>query len=245
VKFKFHNYEHSENEVNISSFTQQRQYSPRNRMVFIRKTMTVEGHLCVAGQSAIKAAIDAMEDVYNAEWHTVGLYHDDGTPSAHVLDFNTSLNGIRLLTHDYVSDDGGEYATGRSYRAVFQADYLPNQGTESEIYSWEETITVVGSGGMDWEYIPQLVGDPIKQINFQRTPQQVIQAGESVGVDGYIEPPSSYWPYQCHDNRSLIERGTCQRKGRNWSLLWPTKWRYYHSFLPFNTPSGGLFPPDV
>jgi hypothetical protein len=243
--FKFHGYKHPANEVDITSITQQRQYSPRNRVVFIRKTMTIQGHMCVSGQASIRDAIELMENAYEAEWHTVGLYHDDGTPSAHVLDFGTSLNGIRLLTLDYTKEDGGEYATGRSYRAVFQADYLPKCGVEDQVYSWDETVTVVGNGGPSWELVPQLYGDPIYQINATRTPQHVVQAGESVGVQGFIAPPAPYWPTQCHEDKILVEHGTAQKKGRNppgGSLLYPTKWRYSFSLMPYNVPVAGVFP---
>lgn len=239
--FKWDGYQHDAGEVDVTYIQQQRIFSPRNRYAFIRKTLTVQGHLCVTGQADIKAAIDRLEDAYKGEWHTVGLYHDDGTPSAHVLDFNSSLNGIRLLTLDYPKEDGGEYATGRSYRAVFQADYLSD---ENEVFSWEETIQVIGTGGPDWEFIPQFIGPPLLQINCMQTPQIILQSGESVGLTGYIQPPAPYWPTFEHTNRRSIVRGTCQKKGRLQSLLWPTQWTYRFS-LPYSISNEGITPPNT
>jgi hypothetical protein len=241
--FKWDDYRHADGEVDVTMIQQQRMFSPRNRYVFIRKTLTVQGHLCVSGQDAIRSAINLLEDGYRYEWNTVGLYHDDGTPSAHVLDFNSSLNGIRLLTLDYPKEDGGEYATGRSFRAVFQADYLMH---EMEIYSWEETIQVIGTGGPDWELVPQFIGPPLKQINCMQTPQIIIQSGEAVGITGYIQPPAPYWPNDEHGNRRSIIRGTCQKKGRlpGGSLLWPTQWSYRFS-LPYSISNEGIAPPNV
>jgi hypothetical protein len=227
--FQFHNFTHDENEVNVTMITEQRMFSPRNQQVFIRKTLTIDGHFCATGQTTIKARIAELQNSYKNEWHSVGLYHEDGTPSAHVLDFATSLNGIRVLTLDFPCNEGGEYVTGRSYHAVFQADYATTSTLESEIYMWEETLQITGNGGMDWELIPQFQGPPVFQINSMMTPQHIIQSGQNIGVSDYITPPQPYWPERCHKNRTIIQRETCQKKGRNWSLLFPTKWTYFHT----------------
>ena len=73
------------------------------------------------------------------------------------------------------------------------------------------------------EYIPQFMGPPLLQVNCMQTPQIIMQSGESVGVTGYIQPPAPYWPQFEHSNRRSIVRGTCQKKGRLQSLLWPTQ----------------------
>jgi hypothetical protein len=263
VIFKFGDYVHAANEVDVTMLTQQRMYSPRNFMVFLRKTLTIQGHICKSGTSAITAAIKALEAGYLKEIHSVGLWEDDGTTrTAHVLLSGTSagcLNGIRLLTLDYPKADGGEYATGRTFRAVFQADYITDEGRdliESQLYAWEETLTVVGAGGMDWELIPQFMGPPVFQVNCQITPQRVIQSGQSVGVLAHIAPPMPYWPANTHDNRTLVQYGTAQKVGHfGQHILYPVKWMYHMSFVPGsgcpvtggsipNIPSGLPYTPD-
>ena len=238
--FKFGSYVHATNEIDLSYLSLQRMYSPRNFMTFLRKTLSIQGHLCLTGVAAITTAIKALEAGYLKEINSVGLYEDDGTtPTAHVLLSGTNagcLNGIRLLTLDYPKEDGGEYATGRSFRAVFQADYIQDDGRnliESQMYSWEETLAVVGAGGMDWELIPQFMGPPVFQINAMITPQHVIQSGSSVGVLAHLLPPMPYWPYNTHDNRTMIEYGTAQKVGvYGQSILYPVKWTYHMSFVP-------------
>lgn len=229
--FQFHTYRHDENEIDLTNMQQQRMYSPRNRHVFVRKTLTLMGHFCVTGQSSIKQRILALEEAYLSDFHeTAGLYHDDGTPSAHYLPHDTSLNGIRVLTLDYIKEEGGEYVTGRSYRIVLQADYARQLTLEDNLYSWEQTITMQGAGGPSWEYIPQFIGPPIRQINALITPQRYVQFGESIGVTGYAGYAVIMWPDNEHRDARMIEFGTCLKKGHNYDLLWPMKWRYVFSF---------------
>jgi hypothetical protein len=240
--FRWDEYVFDDNEVDVTYLSHQRMYSPRNMMTYIRSTLTVQGHFCeTGGQAAIRTRILAMEDHFKNEWRTVGLYHDDHSRSAHVLDFDSSLNGIRLLTLDYPKEEGGEYATGRSYRMVFQADYATWSTLESQVYSWDETIRMVGAGGPAWEYIPQFVGPPVWHLIAMQTPQRFIQSGQSVGVTGYIQPPSPLWPDYEHGDRRIVDRETCQKYGRNTSLFYPTKWTYFYT-LPLPVSTEGIAP---
>jgi hypothetical protein len=227
--FKYADYQHAANEVDVTTIQQQRMFSPRNRYVFIRKTMTVMGHFCTSGQDAIRLALQNLEKTYlTIHGGDAGLYHDDGTPSAHFLPEAGSLNGIRILTLDYPKEEGGEYVTGRSYRIVLQADYMPQLFDNT--YSWEQTISMQGTGGPSWEYIPQFVGPPTYQINAMVTVQRFIQTGQSVGVADYTPLPLILWPNDEHGELRMIEYGVPQKPGIYIPLLFPMQWRFVYSF---------------
>lgn len=238
---RFGDYKHAENEVAITYLSLQRMFSPRNQMAFLRKTLTIQGDFCTSGSTALTTAIKSLERGYLLEWETVGLFETDGTATAHVLWSGHSLNGIRLLTLDYPTEDGADYVTGRPYRAVFQADYVRDYNSdgklvdiwETNVYAWEESITVVGDGGPDWELIPQFMGPPVLQVNAYVTPIRMIQSGQAIGlVDAIAYPQPPYWPEYLHHNRTVIERGSCQKKGRGLDLLFPLKWTYHFSMPP-------------
>lgn len=243
--FKFRDFVHDANEVDLTMFQQEQVYSPRNKYVFLRKTMTIQGHFCVSGQSNIRSKLQALEEVYLSDLvASAGLYHDDGTPSAHFLDDKSSLNGVRVMALDYPKDEGGEYDTGRSYRIVLQADYLNPRLLESHIWSWEETISMHGAGGPSWEMIPQFVGPPVKQINAMLTPQRFIQSGQSVGVTMHVTPfnvlpPNGIlFPEYEHGDRRIMEYGTTLKKGAYHSILFPSKWTFFYTLPPGSFTTG-------
>src|SRR5574343_633206 len=184
IYFKYGSYTHTANEVDMTQLSITRQYSPRNRLFFKRHTLTLMGHLCVSGQAAIKSAIQSLEAAYRYDLASpnsgdAGLYHDDGTVSAHFLNTSQSINGVRVLSFSFPKEDGGEYATGRSYSVVLQADFM--QDWEDTIYDFEERVTFKGGGGPSWELIPVAAGKPILRVNSVITPQIIVQEGQATG----------------------------------------------------------------
>lgn len=236
--FKFGNFQHADNEVDVTSFTIQRMFSPRNTLMFQRHTIVLQGHLIASTQATIKTAIEELEAAYRLraggvngglEGKTLnaGLYHDDGTQSAHFLDASSSINGVRVLALSYQKDDGGEYATGRHYSVVLQADYI---NVENQIYSYQETLQFIGDCGRRWELVPTYSGDMYIEVIYERTPQTIIQAGSSVGVSAWPLPNAplmnAVW---IHGDQSYVEYTSPEMSGDNDSLLYLVRWRYVAS----------------
>lgn len=235
--WQFGNYRHSENEVDMTSLNIQRMFSPRNTLAFQRHTLVLLGHLCVTGQDNIKEAIQDLEEAYkilpggpnsgHEGWkYDGGLYHDDGTPSAHFLDASKSINGVRLLSLSYPKESGGEYATGRSYSIVLQADFL---NPEQQIWSFSEHIQHIGNCGPTWELVPVFYGPPRKVFIHDWTPQRIVQSGSAVGIESWPWIPAEILPDWKHGDQSFWERGSAQMIGRLHHLLYPIRWRYVFS----------------
>ena len=62
--FKYGNYTHPDHEVDLVNIKHQRMYSKRNRVVFIRKTLQLQGHICTTGQDALRTAINNLKNAY-------------------------------------------------------------------------------------------------------------------------------------------------------------------------------------
>jgi hypothetical protein len=225
MKFKYGPFEHDENDVDIISVQMERFSSPRNHVWFDRRTMEVQGRFCSTGQEAIRTRIRWLENAYKIDHvGNVGLYHDDNTASAHVLNDNASINGVRVLKYEFPKEGGGEYATYRSYKLHFQADYL---NMEDTIYSFEERLVFIGNGGPAWELIPTFATLPISYVHSWYTPQQIIQLGSAVGVVGWPLVPGPLYPAMFeHQNKRMVIPQSPQMIGKNQKLLYPISWRY-------------------
>lgn len=231
------NYQHADNEVDLTSFAIQRMYSPRNQLAFMRKTLVIQGHLIASTQATIKAAIDALEQAYKIQpggvngslegfSMDVGLMHDDGTRSPHFLEAAKHVNGVRLKHFEWNRKDGGEYATGRSYTIVFEADEI---NPESQIYSFQESVQYIGNCEGKWELVDQYYGPPLRQDICEMTVQRIIQSGSAVGVEAHPYPPAEMFPTIKHGEQSFWEYGSPEVVGRNGYTMFPTRWRYVFS----------------
>lgn len=229
-------YVHPAGEVDMTNIHYQKMYSERNRIMFVRATLNLQGHLIVSGQAETKAAILALEDAYAKDFVTssqgnVGLMHDDGTRSAHFLQQSTSINGIRVLSISYGREDGGEYATGRKYAIVLQAEY-PGEW-EDTIVSFSETVTRLGDLTTQWAYVNTFVQAPILQQMSLITPQRIIQQGHAVGLQGYPLPAPYFNGLLIHGNETMVSYRSPSMHGRNQNLMYTTSWRYgYSTILP-------------
>ena len=227
--FKYGSFQHDDNEVELVNFSHQRMYSPRNRLVFTRYTLTCQGHLCVSGQDSIKTKIKAFENAYKVDGRDAALYHDDGTKSAHHMPSASSINGVRVKRVLYPTAAGGEYATGRSYLVELEADYL---NPEDTIYSFSESLAFTGAGGPAWELVPQFSGAPIAYVNFEKTPQHIVQSGEAIGLQGWPLLPSALFPLNYeHTDLRFVEPGSSLKIGVNADYLFPIRYRYYFSLI--------------
>ena len=225
--FKYGSFKHDDNDVNLTTMVQKRMYSPRNRLAFTRKTLYCLGQFCESGQANIKSKIEALESAYRDDWKDAGLYHDTGAKSPHFLSNNSSVNGVRVLSVNYPKGDPAEYATGRSYSIVLQADYL---NVEDQIWSFQESLQFLGAGGPLWELVPTWTNEPAEVIYSSSTPQRIVQSGEVIGLEAPPIIPSPMLPtnYE-HTSLRSWTRGSAQKIGRHANLLFPAQYRYVFS----------------
>lgn len=223
MNIKIGSHTHPANEVDRITLTQRIVRNRRNRPQYVTKTLTLSGVLIPASatQASIKTSIEELEAAYLNERKTVGLYHDDGTASPHVLDTNQSISGVRIVSKDYPDAGPAEYATQRSFTFVCEADFLVS-GADPFV-SWEESLSFDGTCGpkIAWKYT--LNGPPQQQTVHQATTQIVTQQGSAVGYFAYPLYPAPLFPQlELQDRRRTVGDGP-ERSGDsliNWGIRW-------------------------
>jgi len=219
--FKYGSYQHPDNEVNLTSFTQRRIYNARGTVERIVKTMQLQGVLIASTQTAIKSAIGTLENAYVNDGKDAGLYHDDGTPSHHFLDSSQSLSGVRVLSLDYPKSDGAEYATQRAYTITLEAVFPVSGG--DNLLAFNETLRIVGTGGPRIATIETLTGSPQVQTINQQTKVLAQQFGRAIGLLQYPSAPAPLFASVEHQDRREITQGSPTFEGgrfTNYEISW-------------------------
>lgn len=222
---QYGSYQFDANNVAVT-LTQRRNFARRGEPVTITKQMTLDGILLPdsATQASIKTKIDAFEDAFAEHGEDLGLYHDDGSVSAHFLDSSASLGGVRIIDVSYPDGDGrsGQYATRRSFRVTAEAEF---SASSDGLVIFRETLQFIGSGGIRDTLVETRTGIPQRQIISLQTPQTIIQSGSSVGLEAYVNFPAPIFPgIEQHPQRRLTNGDPERIPGgfRNW----PRSWQY-------------------
>ncbi len=227
--FKYGNYRHADNEVALTSAKREPLYNQRGEVVQVRKTINLQGVLLGTSQSQIQQQVATLEAAYSKNNFDAGLYHDDGTPSPHFLDTSASIDGVKVVSLEYPSGDGAEYATGRTYTIVLQADFIAN-GTP--LVAFEESLQFVGTGGPRHVFVPTLNGLPQKQTVHATTSARIVQSGSAIGLLAYPVIPSPIFPSAEHTDRREVDYRSPESRGNNF-INWPVRWSYhFESVLP-------------
>jgi hypothetical protein len=216
-------YTHSDNEVNLVSFSHRVIHSDRGRPGVVRKTAKLEGVLIASTQANIKSAIQSLQAAYTLQGRDWGLYHDNGTASPHILVNADSLSGVRVVELSFPKGDGAEYATQRTYSITLEATYA---ASNEALHSFSETLSIQGDGGPRFVVIPVLNGPPQKQITHQATPVTAQQTGQAVGMFAYPSPAPPIFPFAEKRERRTIATQAPRSEG-NQFVLWPISWSYY------------------
>jgi hypothetical protein len=205
--FKLGTYQHPAGEA-LVRFNIEPVYDTRGGLQMLRKRFAVSGELIAEGQAAIKTAIAGIEAAYlsGRTNQDAGLYHDNGTVSAHFLKASTSMGGVRITKFDYPNGEGAEYATYRTYEIELEAEYESRGGGYDGLVSWSESLSITGTGGPRRVVLTTALGPPVTQVVAQRTPIRARQTGSAVGFRAYPTPPPPLWP-----NVELVEEREISR----------------------------------
>lgn len=195
---------HPANEVNLVNFQQFPVYTERLRRRTTRYRATIEGELQYSTQADLTTRIGNLIDGYSVDGQEACLYQDDGTPTRHRLALTANLiSGPRIMYRDWPKGDAAEYATKRTFRVILEAEYLE---ADSEIVSFQETLSFRGNGGPIWTADVCATGPPRATLRAQRSVQHVLQQGTIVGLTGHptsMVPGPIFGPYE-HGNMRTV-----------------------------------------
>lgn len=171
----------------------------------INHVWQIRGRLVADDQSALIAAINALEAAYSSGGYDLELLLPDASTAMHSL-LSASCRGGTKISKPVsypVGDGGAEGNTIRTYDITVEGE-VPLAVGQNPYVSWQETLQFIGDGGPQFVIIPCRNGPPQKQIVSQFTPVQVIQTGSAVGYSAYPLPPGPIWPqHEQRDRRQI------------------------------------------
>jgi hypothetical protein len=139
-------------------------------------------------QAAITSKILEMQRIYSYHFGTLGLYHDNGTQSAHII------GPCRIIRAPSFPDgSGAEYTTYRTYEIVVDSLRRAVLLDRPQILKLQQGFHVLG-GGPRIVYRPTLRGTPLSQISAERTTFRIVQTGQAIGTQIYPIPTPPQWP---------------------------------------------------
>lgn len=171
----------------------------------------IQGMLQAPTQPALTAAIQAMQAGYATQGQAIGLFLDNGTPSALGVNVNQTIGnaGVRVVRGPSFADHPGVYSTYVFYTIdiSFQVPYV----TDCWL-SFTETLSLDG-GGSRWAYLNTLAGNPQAQLLNAVVAQKVVQEGSAVGFRSYPQPMGPLLPAYEHTDLRRIRRKSPKRIG--------------------------------
>ncbi len=205
---KYGNYSHPIAEADVV-ITRSPVRNEGGMVVGAKHVWQIHGFLQAANQTALTAAILALEVAYDTDALDIGLFLDDNTPTAHILLSADCKGGTKTSPVTYKEGKGAEYSTYRSYEITVEGETFND---EVNLMAFHESLTFGGGGPLD-VFLQPINGLPIKQRVASNTPFTVIQDGMAIGRFGYPDPMNPIWPAAEHRNRRRLIKATPKRFG--------------------------------
>lgn len=227
MQLKWGQYPFDTNSVNVVAMTETQLDAAGVPLSYIQ-TYDTDGWIYGDGQAAITQKMNELISALQTPYRDLVLYRDDGQPSATILKNAGSIGGVVCVRGpSFTNNVGAEYATQRTFRATFRAEYPAIGSLVNRIVFWQEQIQFIGRGGPRRVVLPALNGDPQEQITYKKTPCRAIQTGRCMA---YTAAPSvalamPLWPGKLIEETALVTPETPERRG-NTFVNYPLSWRF-------------------
>lgn len=138
--------------------------------------------------------IQQLEAAYQNDGYDWGLYHTNGTPTAHFLWSGDpdSLTGNQIVQKSFPDSHGGEYVTGRSFQYRIRNEFLT---AETPLLEYSETVEQVGDTGpwVHW-HNGNRFNAPYVEYQSSSSLQTTVQAGYAITFGAWFDPPAPLLP---------------------------------------------------
>jgi hypothetical protein len=186
-------------------------------------TLSISGSLDGDTQAECATAEAAVRLAFSVPYQDVALLLDDGSVSPTKILNAGSISGVRCLSLAFPNSYGGaEYATVRSFQAVFEAEYLAGI---DQLVDYSETVSIIGNGGPRRVVTETINTAPVEQIVSPKTAVRASQSGRAVGLLSHPAVPRPLWPAALQNPDQAVTRST-PRPGTNGLLEWEVAWSY-------------------
>lgn len=237
--FRFGNYVHANNEVNL---TTQREniYDDARRPIGYRERWTLQGQLQQSTPALVSAAQGALEIGYTQRASSAGLYFDDGTPTPHYINANNTFGGIMVVTPPGFPDGTRiQFVNARDYVIVLESEVYSRNSYN--IIAYTESIEIMGEGGPRIVMIETRNTTPQLQQVSAATGVTVVQSGSATGR--FFYPPRQTPLFPQYVNSPETRRGKKDPqlmfdRYTNYQVTWS-----YTMLIPFRVDAQPFFYP--
>lgn len=232
--FKYGSYSHDQDEVMVRTSIQGI-FDRFNRRMGSMIEYTIVGVKQVADnanpattQANLTSALTTLSTAYDTDYHDFGLYLNDGTTATEHLVTNAStFGGTKVVVKPSFMNGPWtgriEYLNRRMFYLVLRAEIRTGSG----LYSWNERLTVRGTGGAKWRYSPQEIGAPQAQTLQTATSFWYVQEGENVGRTGYEPPSDPLFPVIEHGEMRVRTFETAKDIVVGSKEMYASTWKYF------------------
>jgi hypothetical protein len=204
----------------------------QNVPTLTRVTVNLEGRLEGSGQIDLATKSGQLQRALLTPYLDLVLLSDSGVVVEALRSGGSTTGVVCVSGPDFFSADGAEFATYRSFRAVFQADYPITAQSVSAVISWTQTVTF---GGGEPVILDQLAidGPGVSVMVSPQTPYTASQTGQAVGLYAYPPIPK---PLFGQPRRKQVSMTAPTRSGRG-LINYPITWSY--EFASWRPLTGG------
>ena len=219
-------YSHASNEVGIR-ITKRSIFDTFHRRMGEVEDWHIIGAIHANSQSALTGALYGLEAAYDTSNQNLILSLSSGGATKHQMMTLDYFGGTNCTGFGYI--DGPwkmrcEYANRRTFWASIRGEKRVGTGQ----YAWKESVTIKGTGGQKWRYMPRLIGVPLAQTLQTDTPFYYVQEGMAIGRETYIAPPGPLYPGIEHEEMREIRYFTPKdMRIENRNEMFTTTWRYF------------------
>jgi len=192
----------------------------------------IDGELVNTDQYAVTTRLSAIQSAFNIDYQDIGLYHDNNSPTVHVLaNGGDNLTGNKVLYAEYPQTKDGEYVTGRKFKIGIGAEIY---ASETNILEYKDTITYKGNGGPVWKWIDNPWWGYYPVMVAPRSLQTITHEGYVVGMLGYELPPTPFFSPPFEDNVKRVVQFIGPDRYPRANIGYRTNWVYTYTLYNFD-----------
>lgn len=223
------------------SITRSERRDTTGRKIGYTERWEVQGWLVAASVADLTTAINSLKAAC-VDGVDVGLYVA-GSPdvaTSHILTNASTVGGTRLEGPKFPVGQGAEYANQRSFTLSVEADF-DAAGIAGTLVSFQETVSITGTGGPRFVTQTPLDGPVIAQQVSRFSPVAVVQAGSAIGHTSYPTVPGPLLSSGEHYDQRQVTYKSPQRQADGAAYRgYEVSWQY-----SFEVPSAAVPAPHV
>ncbi len=223
---KWGSHTHEQDEVGIK-INYRSVFDKFNRRIGDMQEWHILGAVIGTSQADLTTKLTTLETAYSTDYKDLGMYLNDGTTATrHTVTNTSTFGGTHVAFFGYVEGPWKmqlEYANRRTFYIVIRAETRVNVDT---LYAWKQRMTIRGTGGKKFRYMPSLNANPEPQDLQQATTWFYVQQGMAIQRKSNPLPPGPLFPLIEHQEQRRVAYDSPKEIRVGDQELYAITWQY-------------------